>query len=404
MPSEDALSTDQDLVPVNGTLEGPFWPEPIRVIARRRLGRRVEIHGQGLHTRTAYDSTLTVDEIHSKIKVTAGDSLTYRGNPSEFRLAVEAWRIRLAHEFDPHLAVSVSQIDPLPHQLEAVYHYILARPRIRFLLADDPGAGKTIMAGLVLKELKLRGIVERTLIVTPAQLTDQWRREMKEKVGEVFQVVRRGTIEDLFGRNVWGETAQCITSIDFAKPAKDPLRNTVFESLKEARWDLVITDEAHKMAAYVYGRETRESDRYRLGKALSERTDHFLLLTATPHKGDPENFRLLLELLDREMFEGGSVQDALRSGKLPMVLRRTKEEMVFFPEPGETKARPIFRDRFVRTLTFRLSPQEQELYEKVTEYVEEQSARAAQMGERGRLMGFTLALLQRRLASSVRAI
>src|SRR2546426_1620130 len=180
MPSEDASSMDQDVVPVNGILEGPFWPEPIRVIARRRLGKRVEIHGQGLHSRTAYDSTLTVDEIQSKVKVTAGDSLTYRGNPAQFRLAVEAWRIRLAHEFDPHLAVSVSQIDPLPHQLEAVYRYILPRPRIRFLLADDPGAGKTVMAGLLLKGLKLRGLVGRTLIGTPANLKGRRREKGKE--------------------------------------------------------------------------------------------------------------------------------------------------------------------------------------------------------------------------------
>ena len=404
MPPDPSVPSDDDLVPESSILEGPFWPEPIRVIARKKLGRRFQIHGQGLQTRTAYDSTLTAEELKSRVKVTLGGKATYQGDASKFRLAIEAWRIRLAHEFDPHLAVSVSQIDPLPHQLEAVYHYILPRPRIRFLLADDPGAGKTIMAGLVLKELKLRGIVERTLIVTPAQLTDQWRRELKEKFGEVFQVVRRGTVDDLYGRNVWAESAQCITSIDFAKPSKDPLRNTVFESLREARWDLVITDEAHKMAAYVYGRETRESDRYRLGKVLSERADHFLMLTATPHKGDPENFRLLLQLLDREMFEGAGARDILKEQPIPMVLRRTKEEMVYFPAPGETKSRLIFRDRFVRTLTFQLSPQEQRLYDEVTDYVEEQSARAAAMGERGRLLGFTLALLQRRLASSVRAI
>lgn len=404
MPAEDASSAVEDLLPENSVLEGPFWPEPIRVIAQKRVGRRVQIHGQGVQTRTAYDSTITLEELQSRVKVTHGGRATFQGNAEKFRLAIEAWRIRLAHEFDPHLAVSVSQIDPLPHQLEAVYHYILTRPKIRFLLADDPGAGKTIMAGLVLKELKLRGIVERTLIVTPAQLTDQWRRELKEKFGEVFQVVRRGTVDDLYGRNIWAESPQCITSIDFAKPSKDPVRNAVFEGLREARWDLVITDEAHKMAAYVYGRETRESDRYRLGKTLSEHADHFLMLTATPHKGDPENFRLLLQLLDHEMFEGGAGRDILKEQPIPMVLRRTKEEMVFFPKPGESKARPIFRDRFVRTLAFRLSEQEQHLYDEVTDYVEEQSARAAAMGERGRLLGFTLALLQRRLASSVRAI
>src|SRR2546430_10595488 len=160
---------------------------------------------------------------------------------------------------------------------------MVPRARIRFLLADDPGAGKTIMAGLLLKELKLRGLAERVLIVVPANLTDQWRREMKDRFGEDFQVVRRTTIDDLYGRNVWAENPQCITSIDFAK------REEVLPTLQEPRWDLVIVDEAHKMAAYVYGEDVKRTGRYRLGDLLSERGDHLVLLTATPHQGDPED-------------------------------------------------------------------------------------------------------------------
>jgi superfamily II DNA or RNA helicase len=265
------------------------------------------------------------------------------------------------------------------------------------------------MAGLLLKELKIRGLVERTLIVTPANLTDQWRREMKERFGDVFQVVRGGTLEDLYGRNVWVDTAQCITSMDFAKPSRRPERQHVFEALKEGHWDLVIVDEAHKMAAYQRGEERGpdKSDRYKLGEALSERCDHFLMLTATPHKGDPENFRLLLQLLDKEMFESPrSLEVALQNREAPLFLRRLKEDMVDFPKPGETKAPRLFRDRHVKTVTFRLkdSASEWHLYEEVTRYVEDQSVRAAAAGKRGRLIGLTLALLQRRLASSIRAI
>lgn len=387
-------------------LEGPYWPEPVRVIFVKAVGRRLQIHARGLQTRTAYDVTLLPEEIRDRVKVRRAEAQNFGGDPSKFRLALEAWRTRLAYEYDPHLAVSVSQIDPLPHQLEAVYQYLLPRARVRFLLADDPGAGKTIMAGLLLKELKLRGLCERALIVTPANLTDQWRREMKDKFGEVFEVVRRGSVESLYGRNIWDERPQCITSIDFAKPhEKDPIRNSTFDALKEARWDLVFVDEAHKMAAYIYGEKRKESDRYRLGKALSERSDHLVLLTATPHKGDPDNFRLLLQLLDRETFESpNSLPGALQDPGNPIFLRRVKEDMVYFPRPGEPKPRAIFPPRHVKTLAFRLSPAERELYEAVTHYVEEQSDRAARLGERGRLLGFTLALLQRRLASSTRAI
>lgn len=390
-------------------LEADYWPEPVKVIAVKAIGQKLQISATGLKSGKSYGVTLSQQQVATEVRIIRPGLMAFSGEAAAFRLAIEAWRIRLAHEFDPHFAVSVSQIDPLPHQLEAVYHYILPRPRVRFLLADDPGAGKTIMAGLLLKELKIRGLVDRTLIVTPANLTDQWRREMKERFGEVFQVVRGGTLEDLYGRNVWVDTAQCITSMDFAKPSRRPERQHVFEALKEARWDLVIVDEAHKMAAYQRGEERGpdKSDRYRLGEALSDRCDHFLMLTATPHKGDPENFRLLLQLLDREMFESPrSLEVALQNHEAPLFLRRLKEDMVDFPKPGETKAPRLFRDRHVKTVTFRLkdSPTEWRLYEEVTKYVEDQSVRAAAAGKRGRLIGLTLALLQRRLASSIRAI
>jgi len=374
-------------------LEGDLWPEPIAVVAVKEIGDLVQIESRGISSSHAYSNFLKQEELNAKISITRPTGARFSGDPKRFRLGIEALRIRLAYEFDPHFAVSVSQIDPLPHQLEAVYHYMLPRARIRFLLADDPGAGKTIMAGLLLKELKLRGLVERVLIVVPANLTDQWRREMKDRFGEIFQVVRRTTIDDLYGRNVWAENPQCITSIDFAK------REEVLATLQEPRWDLVIIDEAHKMAAYVYGEDVKKTGRYRLGDVLSEKGDHLILLTATPHKGDPENFRLLMRLLDKEMFDSPQgFNVALHNKEMPLFIRRIKEEMMDF------KGHRLFMDRFVRTATFRLSPAEAELYEAVTDYVEKQSELAARKGERGRLLGFTLALLQRRLASSSRAI
>lgn len=382
-----------DFIEEGDILEGAYWPEPVRVIAFRKMGNLFQIESRGTNNRIAYSNLLPSEEIQQKAKVTRPSGVLFSGDAKHFQLAIEAQRVRLAYEYDPHFAVSVSQIDPLPHQLEAVYHYMLPRPQVRFLLADDPGAGKTIMAGLILKELKLRGLVERVLIVTPAMLTDQWRREMKDRFNEVFQVVRRTTIDELYGRNVWNENSQCITSIDFAK------REDVLPTLQEVHWDLVIVDEAHKMAAYKYREDVTKTGRYRLGDMLSDKSDHILLLTATPHKGDPENFRLLMRLLDKETFESPQgFALALRNKEMPFFIRRVKEEMVDF------NGHRLFLDRFVTTATFKLSPPERRLYDAVTNYVEIQSERAAAKGDRGKLLGFTLALLQRRLASSLRAI
>ena len=197
-------------------LEGPHWPESVRVLAAKARGNRVEIQAVGLIGKRLWTKLLGAEEFEGKIKITAAsDVASLTGDPTQFRLAAEAHRIRLAFQYDPHFAVSVSQVDPLPHQMDAVYGHLLTQPKIRFLLADDPGAGKTIMAGLLLKELKYRGLVQRTLIVTPANLTDQWRRELHEKFTETFTVVNRATVGAAYGKNVWEDNPQCITSIDF---------------------------------------------------------------------------------------------------------------------------------------------------------------------------------------------
>ncbi|MDW8382947.1 MAG: helicase-related protein [Verrucomicrobiota bacterium] len=315
----------------------------------------------------------------------------FRGRAEAFFLAVEAHRVRYAQQFDPLFAVNTSQVDPLPHQIEAIYHHILRSPRIRFLLADDPGAGKTIMTGLLLKELKYRGLVRRTLIVVPGHLKDQWLREMKERFGETFTVVDRNVMNATWGRNIWQEQPQIITSMDFGK------QDDVMATLAEVRWDLAIVDEAHKMAAYRYGDRTSKTERYRLGELLSRTSQFLLFLTATPHRGDPENFRLFLDLLMPGMFANTDLLvESVQNRDNPLFLRRLKEDLRDF------SGRPLFPPRHVFTKSYRLNDDEKRLYNAVTEYVEQTYNKALDADKRN--VAFALLILQRRLASSVRAV
>ncbi|HEY7489833.1 MAG TPA: DUF3883 domain-containing protein [Candidatus Tectomicrobia bacterium] len=322
----------------------------------------------------------------------AGALAALDGNPTHFRLAAEAHHIRLAFQYDPHFAVSVSQVDPLPHQMDAVYTHLLTQPRIRFLIADDPGAGKTIMAGLLIKELKFRGLIERTLIITPANLTDQWRRELHDKFGETFSVVNRATINAAYGRNIWENTPQCITSVDFVARQDD-----ILNLLRDVHFDLCIVDEAHKMAAYRYGTQVNKTQRYELGEFLREHTDHYLFLTATPPTGDPDNFALLLQLLDQDLYVTGHIlAEASAQNENRMMIRRLKEDMKKFD------GSPCFPPRHVQTLPYQLSPQELTLYNAVTAYVQHNFQRAEAAENRN--VGLALTVLQRRLASSVAAV
>ncbi|MEI9475545.1 MAG: helicase-related protein [Deltaproteobacteria bacterium] len=249
---------------------------------------------------------------------------TYDGDGKLLRLGLQAYSLGIAYEFDPYFGLSISRVDPLPHQLEAVYDYLLKLARVRFLLADDAGAGKTIMAGLLLRELKLRGLAERILIVCPANLAFQWQRELKEKFDEKFLVLRGGDIREQFGVNQWMEQRQIITSLDLAK------RSDILPGLRQVHWDLAIVDEAHRMSA---SDEAHKTARYRLGELIRDTTDHLLLLTATPHKGDPVNFSLFLQLLDYDAYaDVRSIREAMERRRAPFYLRRTKEAMVYFPE------------------------------------------------------------------------
>ena len=381
---------DHDLKP-GLIIEGPFFPEPVEVIQAQPLENGyVKLQAVGKKERRFYDPILSPEDL-AKLKIFADKALSFRADPEGFFLFIEAARIRNAFQFDPLFAVNVSQVDPLPHQIEAVYHYILQNPRPRFLLADDPGAGKTIMAGLTLKELKLRGLVERTLIVVPGHLKEQWLREMKERFNETFQIVDRGLIKSSFGRNVWEDFSQVITSMDFAR------QEDVLESLKEVTWDLVIIDEAHKLSAYRYGEKTKKTKRYILGEVLSETSRFLLFLTATPHRGDPENFRLFLDLLEPGLFASlDLLEESVRKKENPLFLRRLKEDLKDF------SGRPLFPPRQVFTPPFYLSEPERELYNAVTKYVARHYNRALQQEKRN--VAFAMMILQRRLASSIRAV
>jgi superfamily II DNA or RNA helicase len=385
----------EDLKP-NKILRGPLFPEPVQVIVIVPMGSSIKLIGKGQNTKTVYEPILTPDQL--ALLDTTPDTEPFDGDSQMFRLGIEAMRLQLAFEYDPYFSLSVARVDPLPHQLEAVYDYFLKLPRIRFLLADDPGAGKTIMAGLLLKEMKIRGLVKRTLIITPASLSFQWQREMKDKFRENFEIVRSDILRANYGSNPWQEKNQVITSVSWVSRIDDAK-----ESLLRSQWDLIIVDEAHKMSAASRDKTTLAYD---LGAELGTRTDHYLLMTATPHKGDPDNFCLFLELLDRDVYgDVKSLEEAMRRQEAPFYLRRVKEALVSFPDPETGKVKTLFTKRNVQTTEFQISDEEWDFYDALTRYVEDQSIKAASDDSaRGRALGFTMAMLQRRFASSMYAV
>ena len=256
-------------------LEGNLFSEPMRVVTITSDGPDAWNFGLvGLQTEKFRPVRLSKQDL-SKLRVRSTQP-TFDGDGARLRLGLQAYSLGIGFEFDPYFGLSVSRVDPLPHQLEAVYDRMLHMPAVRFLLADDAGAGKTIMSGLLLRELKLRGLVERTLIVSPANLTFQWQRELKDKFGEDFAVFRGGELRGQYATNPWRKERQVITSLDLAK------REDVLPGLRQSTWDLVIVDEAHRMSA---SSEDSKSMRYRLGELLRDISGNIVLLTATPHKG-----------------------------------------------------------------------------------------------------------------------
>ena len=319
---------------------------------------------------------------------------SFNGDGYLFRLVSEAHRIHLAHIFDPYLAVHSSEVEPLPHQISAVYHEMLSRMPLRYLLADDPGAGKTIMAGLFIKELILRGDLKRCLIVAPGSLVEQWQEELCRKFGLKFELLTNDREDSAITGNVFAEVNLCIARLD--KLARN---DRLQQALNATEWDLIVVDEAHKMSATVSGNEVRYTKRFNLGRMLSKITQHFLLLTATPHNGKDKDFQLFMSLIDADRFEGVKHNSNNPVDVSDVMRRLLKEELLKFD------GTPLFPERRAFTVNYDLSPMEAALYDEVTGYVRGEFNRADKLeGRRRNSVGFALTILQRRLASSPEAI
>ncbi|TWE13178.1 helicase-related protein [Rudaeicoccus suwonensis] len=325
------------------------------------------------------------------LSVAKTGSRAFDAPASDFKLVAEAQRITLAGLFDPMLAVATSDVQPLPHQIRAVYGELLPRTPLRFLLADDPGAGKTIMAGLYIKELLLRDDVKQCLIIAPGGLVEQWQDELFFKFGLRFDLLTNQLIDANINLNVFETNPLLIARMDQLS------RNEQLQAeLKETEWDLIIVDEAHRMGAHYFGGKLEKTKRFLLGELLGEITRHLLLMTATPHSGKEEDFQLFLTLLDRDRFEGKQKKSVDVSG---IMRRMVKEDLLTF------EGKKLFPERIAETVPYELTALEQDLYEDVTHYVREGMNRAEKLGgKRKNTVGFALTVLQRRLASSPEAI
>jgi len=386
--------------------------EPGELVEVQRIapfGSKLLVEGIGASTRRQVRRPLSPDELGALTKV-RGAAHSFDGDARAFLLGAEAERIRIAYQFDPLFAVSSSIVDPLPHQVEAVYRYLLPLPRIRFLLADDTGAGKTIMAGLLIKELLFRGVIQKILVITPGGLTKQWaEEELLGKFGLHAPIVNRASFDADPGQFSRVDEGLFVTSVDFIARNEACLR-----AATHVPWDLIIVDEAHKLSAYEYGTKLEESARYKALKQLSRRADHLLFLTATPHRGRKDTFRRLLLLLDEDLFQkdehvddrvleqtgtsgdAGSGDRTIAGARNRFFLRRLKEEMV------DWDGHRLFKPRHTKTPGYDLTLEEKRLYDEVTAYVRSQRREAK--ARKNRNVELTLLVMQRRLASSIFAI
>lgn len=325
----------------------------------------------------------------------AGRPWAFDAPGEEFKLAAEAYRIDLAYLFDPMMAVHTSNVEPLPHQITAVYESMLPRQPLRFVLADDPGAGKTIMAGLLIRELLMRADAERILIVAPGSLVEQWQDEMYEKFGLEFTIFSHDLAEQSLGGNPFDDHPLLIARLDQLSRNEE-----LQEKLGRTQWDLVVVDEAHKMSATYYGSKVNKTQRFRLGELLGAHTRHLLLMTATPHNGKEEDFQLFLSLLDADRFYGKFRDGAHKVDVSDLMRRMVKEDLLKFD------GTPLFPERIAESVTYTLSDAEAALYQQVTQYVREEMNKADRIenNQRKGAVGFALTGLQRRLASSPEAI
>ena len=358
---------------IEGFRDAPSKPYSYKVVFQRSDG-------------SYDDKTLFCRDDHSFTE--AIETLVFGEKAKLGCLAWEARRIKHAHLYDQYHLVFSSGIEPLPHQIEAVYGKMLGRHPLRYLLADDPGAGKTIMAGLLIRELVAREVVRRCLIIVPGNLVDQWQEELRNKFRLVFEVC-----DFRHDARTFNDRDMVIARMDQAK------RVEYRDSIAESDWDLIVCDEAHKMSASYSNGEIDPTQRYQLGKLLSQISTHYLLMTATPHNGKEEEFQLFLRLLDEDRFERLFREGVRQIDTSDLVLRRIKEDLVTLDN------KRLFPERKAYTANYALSDIERELYEAVTKYCREEFNRAERLEHaRRNTVGFALTILQRRLASSPEAI
>ena len=378
-----------------GVKLGGIRPSLVTVVSAEWIGDR------SIHLVYRMQDGIPREEILSRedeerLSLDAHDRL-FDGDGDLLRWVMEAHRIALAHHFDPYFAIHNSRIEALPHQIVAVYEEMLPRQPLRFLLADDPGAGKTIMAGLLIKELMVRGDVRRCLVVLPSKLAEQWRDELYEKFDLKFDIFSRDMMESSLG-NPFEEYARLIVRLDLL------IRHERFKKKLEAsgEWDLIICDEAHRMSALVSGKKVKKTKRYHIGESLSGLCRHFLLMTATPHNGKEADFQAFMALLDRDRFEGSFRRRMDYGDPSDLMRRMTKDNLFRFD------GRPLFPERYAYTVRYPLSSEEKALYLAVTRYVREEMEWVDRLKKKNRkrsnTVGFALQILQRRLASSPAAI
>jgi superfamily II DNA or RNA helicase len=368
--------------------------EPVVINRIQDFGSMVSVSYTGVNTNVSSNKVISREAFQNLEVLTERGVFNFTGDPRKFLLFAEAERIHSAYQFDPLFAVNCSIVDPLPHQVEAVYKFLLPLPKIRFLLADDTGAGKTIMTGLLLKEMIMRGIIERVLIVTPGGLTKQWQEdELGMKFNLPFTLVNRSIFSS--DPNVFHTAPRIVTSIDFIS------REDVLKVAGSSDWDLIVFDESHKLSAYEYGTKVYRSQRYEAAYKLSKQCEHILLLTATPHRGRKDTFKMLLQILDEDIFAtediaATRIKELETGGINKFFIRRLKEDM------KDWNGKPLFKQRHTKTTTYELTLEEKELYDKVTDYLTTKKAEASQ--SKNIHVSLALAVMQRRLVSSIFAI
>ena len=368
-----------------------YFPEVVEIKNCEKVTDHYVVEAVGLESSKFYEIFMEQEKLNNFKKMDLKKKYSF--SSTDVQKFIEYIHLKNEVKFSNARAVGNKNVIPLPHQIEAVYGRMLKVPRVRFLLADDPGAGKTIMAGMLIKELMARLQIERILILVPPLVLTQWQEELEQKFGLFFHIINRNTLHEYGRKNPFLENKLVLTSMYWA------IRDDVKPLVQEPNYDLVIVDEAHKMAAYTQGATKKKVFRtklYQLGEAILRKAGHVLLLTATPHKGDTENFRHLMKLIDEDVFTSSVVNESLKEKVNPFMIRRLKENLVNFD------GTPIFPKRTTKTIQFELTQSELDLYENVTKYVREYFNKAISDGSQS--TAFAMMLLQRRLSSSIEAI